>query len=101
MMGLPTLLLRTETERPDGLADGTVQISGLQGDKIREFVLGGTIDELDAFAGPVGPHQLTNQFAAVHRRPAPRPLSSWVPRKPITTLFLRILFIYLASLNSS
>lgn len=39
MMGLPTLLLRTETERPDGLADGTVQISGLQGDKIREFVL--------------------------------------------------------------
>ena len=35
--------------------------------KVRDFLLGSTIDELDAFAGPVGPHQLTNQFAAVHR----------------------------------
>jgi hypothetical protein len=35
--------------------------------KVRAFLLGSTIDELDAFSGPIGPHKLTNQFAAVHR----------------------------------
>ncbi len=35
--------------------------------KVRNFLLGRGIDELDAFTGPIGPHLLTNQFAAVHR----------------------------------
>jgi hypothetical protein len=35
--------------------------------KVRAFLLGSTIDELNAFSGPIGPHKLTNQFAAVHR----------------------------------
>ena len=36
-------------------------------DKVRSFLLGSTVDELDAFVGPIGPHKLTNQFAIVHR----------------------------------
>jgi hypothetical protein len=36
-------------------------------DKVRSFLLGGTVDELAAFTGPIGPHRLTNQFAIVHR----------------------------------
>ena len=35
--------------------------------KVRDFLLGRGVDELDAFTGPIGPHRLTNQFAAVHR----------------------------------
>lgn len=38
MLGLPTLLLRTETERPDGIEDGGVQLSGLDPMKARAFV---------------------------------------------------------------
>lgn len=37
MLGLPTLLLRRATERPDGLGDN-VELSGLQTNVIREFV---------------------------------------------------------------
>lgn len=37
MLGLPTLLLRRTTERPDGLGDN-VTLSGLQREKIRTFV---------------------------------------------------------------
>ena len=37
MMGLPTLLLRRATERPDGLEDNVV-LSGLDRDRIRQFV---------------------------------------------------------------
>ena len=37
MLGLPTLLLRRATERPDGLGDNVV-LSGLQRDAIRAFV---------------------------------------------------------------
>jgi UDP-N-acetylglucosamine 2-epimerase (non-hydrolysing) len=37
MLGLPTLLLRRATERPDGLGDN-VTLSGLQRDAIRAFV---------------------------------------------------------------
>lgn len=37
MLGLPTLLLRRATERPDGLEDG-IDISNLQPDVIRSFV---------------------------------------------------------------
>jgi len=36
-------------------------------ERVRSFLLGSTVDELDAFVGPIGPHRLTNQFAAVHR----------------------------------
>lgn len=38
MLGLPTLLMREETERPDGIGTGVVEISGLDPAKIREFV---------------------------------------------------------------
>lgn len=37
MLGLPTLLLRTETERPDGLDDGRVVLSRLDDEVIRAF----------------------------------------------------------------
>jgi UDP-N-acetylglucosamine 2-epimerase (non-hydrolysing) len=37
MLGLPTLLLRRATERPDGLGDN-VEMSGLARDRIRDFV---------------------------------------------------------------
>lgn len=37
MLGLPTLLLRRVTERPDGLGD-IVEVSGLDRQKIRDFV---------------------------------------------------------------
>jgi len=37
MLGIPTLLLRRTTERPDGLGDG-VELSGLQPQVIRDFV---------------------------------------------------------------
>jgi hypothetical protein len=35
--------------------------------RVRAFLLGSAVDALDAFTGPIGPHKLTNQFAAVHR----------------------------------
>lgn len=38
MLGLPTLLLRTATERPDGLADGGVELSNLEPERMRAFV---------------------------------------------------------------
>jgi UDP-N-acetylglucosamine 2-epimerase (non-hydrolysing) len=37
MLGLPTLLLRTETERDDGLCDGSVELSGLNADLMVDF----------------------------------------------------------------
>lgn len=37
MLGLPTLLLRRTTERPDGLGDN-VELSGLQRETIRKFI---------------------------------------------------------------
>ena len=37
MMGLPTLLLRRATERPDGLGDN-IEMSNLERDRIRAFV---------------------------------------------------------------
>ncbi|ODS63093.1 MAG: hypothetical protein ABS41_07950 [Arenimonas sp. SCN 70-307] len=38
MLGIPTLLLRTETERQDGIDTGVVQVSGLDRQRIRDFV---------------------------------------------------------------
>lgn len=38
MLGLPTLLMREETERLDGIGTGVVELSGLDPAKIREFV---------------------------------------------------------------
>lgn len=38
MLGLPTLLMRTETERPDGLEDGCVVLSRLDDEAINAFV---------------------------------------------------------------
>lgn len=38
MLGLPTLLMRDTTERPDGIEDGLVVLSGLDSTRIREFV---------------------------------------------------------------
>jgi UDP-N-acetylglucosamine 2-epimerase (non-hydrolysing) len=38
MLGLPTLLMRSATERPDGLSAGTVVLSGLDRNLIRSFV---------------------------------------------------------------
>ena len=38
MLGLPTVLLRTATERPDGLASGGVVLSGLDRRLVRAFV---------------------------------------------------------------
>lgn len=38
MLGLPTLLMRTATERPDGLESGSVVLSGLDRAVVRNFV---------------------------------------------------------------
>ena len=38
MLGLPTLLMRAATERPDGIAEGRVLLSGLDRAVIRAFV---------------------------------------------------------------
>lgn len=38
MLGLPTLLMRTETERGDGLDSGSVELSGLDDSHIHTFV---------------------------------------------------------------
>ena len=38
MLGLPTLLLRDSTERPDGIADGTVVLSRLDAATIEAFI---------------------------------------------------------------
>jgi UDP-N-acetylglucosamine 2-epimerase (non-hydrolysing) len=38
MLGLPTLLMRSATERPDGLDSGVVVLSGLERENVRAFV---------------------------------------------------------------
>lgn len=57
MLGLPTILMRTATERPDGLEGGGVVLSGLDSGVVAEFVArhagnGWTIRELPAEGSP-------------------------------------------------
>lgn len=57
MLGLPTILMRTATERPDGLSGGCVVLSGLDRRVVSDFVAaharsGWTIRELPAGRSP-------------------------------------------------